>query len=168
MASPITSRIGTGITFPIQLTTQKDKEGNDILIPKVDTNGNVVYGDQGNIVMVPKVGCYPVVGSTKLIQNNLTSLFIYQLGERFRQENFGSRLWEAIEEPNDQLLHHMMNLFIKSSIATWEPRIKGLDVILERQREKLKITIKFMVDSSGNVENLILEYNSTTTESYAY
>lgn len=168
MASPITSKIGTGITFPINLTTQKDDQGNDILTPQVDVNGEVIYDDQGKLIMVPKVGCYPVSGKFDLIQNNLTSLFIYQLGERFRQENFGSRLWEAIEEPNDQLLQHMVDLFIKSSVATWEPRIKGLDVILERQREKLRITLKFMVDASGTESNLTLEYNSTTSESYAY
>lgn len=168
MASPITSKIGTGITFPLTLTTQKDSKGNDLLVPKVDTEGNVIYDNQGDVLMVPQVGCYPVVGNPKLIQDNLVSLFTYHLGERFRQENFGSRLWEAIEEPNDQLLHHMMNLFIKSSVATWEPRIKGLTVNLERQNEKLKIMIQFMVDASGNVENITLGYNSTTAESYAY
>lgn len=168
MAIPIISKIGTGITFPLHLDTPKDTEGNPILIPKVDLEGNVIYDDKGNVVMVPKVGCYPIYGNPKLIRDNLISLFTYQLGERFRQENFGSRLWEAIEEPNDQVLHHMMDLFIKSSIATWEPRIRALDINLERKNEKLHITLQFMVDASSTPENLVLEYNSTTTESYAY
>lgn len=168
MASPITSKIGTGVTFPIQITTQKDNLGNTIMVPQVDENGNSMYDEEGNIIMVPKQGWYPVVGKPSLIQNNLTALFIYELGSRFRQEHFGSRLWEVIEEPNDQVLKHLLDLFIKSSVAKWEPRIKALDVILEHQREKLHITIQFMVDASGTVENLNLEYNSTTTEYYAY
>ena len=160
MASPITGKIGSGITFPLKLTTLKDAKGKDVMVPQVDSKGAVT--------MVPAVGCYPVVGDPKLISNNLTALFTYQLGERFRQENFGSRLWEAIEEPNDQVLQHMINLFIKSSVAKWEPRIKALDVVLEKNKEKLYITLKFMVESSGNVENLTLEYNSITTSTNAY
>lgn len=168
MASPIISKIGTGVTFPIQITTPKDTNGEPIMVPKVDEEGNSLYDEEGNLILVPKQGWYPVAGKPSLIQNNLTALFIYELGSRFRQEQFGSRLWEAIEEPNDQLLKHMLDLFIKSSVAKWEPRIKALDILLERQREKLRITIQFMVDSSGTVENLNLEYNSTTTEHYAY
>lgn len=168
MASPITSKIGTGVTFPIQITTQKDNLGNSILVPQVDENGNSMYDEEGNIITVPKQGWYPVVGKPILIHNNLVSLFTYQLGERLRQEDFGSRLWEALEEPNDQVLNHMIELFIKSSIAKWEPRIQALDIILERQKEKLHITIQFMVDASGTVENLEMEYNPTTTEYHAY
>lgn len=168
MANPITSKIGSGVTFPIKIQPQKDADGNVILTPKIDLDGNSVYDEDGNLVRVPKEGWYPEVGKPSLIHNNLTSLFTYQLGERLRQEDFGSRLWEALEEPNDQILNHMVDLFIKSSIARWEPRIKALDIILERQKEKLHITIQFMVDASGNVENLEMEYNPTTTEYHAY
>lgn len=167
MASPITSSIGTGMLFPIQITTAKDADGKDIMIPKVDENGNPVLKG-GEPVLVPKAGWYPTKGNPELVQNNLTSLFIYNLGERFRQENFGSRLWEALEEPNDNVLQHMLDLFIKSSVASWEPRIKALDVNLERNGYKLYITLQFAIGSSSNISNLTLEYNSITTESYAY
>lgn len=168
MASPIISKIGTGVTFPIHITTQKDENGDLIMIPKVDERGNLEYDEKGDPLMVPKQGWYPIVGKPSLIQNNLTALFTYELGSRFRQEHFGSRLWEALEEPNDLLLQHMLDLFIKSSVAKWEPRIKALDVILERNIEKLHITIQFAIDDSGTPENLNLEYNSITTESYVY
>ena len=167
MASPITSKIGNGVTFPIILSSPKDEEGNTIMIPKTDMDGKVEYDEEGNPIMIPKVGWYVKSGDMNLIKNNLTSVFIYQLGERIRQENFGSRLWEALEEPNDRLLVNMVNLFIKASVAKWEPRIKALDVSLEKQNTKLLIQISFMVDSSGSVENLEMEYNSITQQ-YAY
>lgn len=167
MASPITSKIGNGVTFPIILSSPKDEEGNTIMIPKTDIDGKVEYDEEGNPIMIPKVGWYVKSGDMNLIKNNLTSVFIYQLGERIRQENFGSRLWEALEEPNDRLLVNMVNLFIKASVAKWEPRIKALDVSLEKQNTKLLIQISFMVDSSGSVENLEMEYNSITQQ-YAY
>ena len=167
MASPITSKIGNGVTFPIILSSPKDEEGNTIMIPKTDIDGKVEYDEEGNPIMIPKVGWYVKSGDMNLIKNNLTSVFIYQLGERIRQENFGSRLWEALEEPNDRLLVNMVNLFIKASVAKWEPRIKALDVSLEKQNTKLLIQISFMVDSSGSVENLEIEYNSITQQ-YAY
>ena len=137
------------------------------MIPKTYIDGKVEYDEEGNPIMIPKVGWYVKSGDMNLIKNNLTSVFIYQLGERIRQENFGSRLWEALEEPNDRLLVNMVNLFIKASVAKWEPRIKALDVSLEKQNTKLLIQISFMVDSSGSVENLEIEYNSITQQ-YAY
>ena len=167
MASPITSKIGTGMLFPIQITTAKDNDGNDILIPKVDENGNPVF-HRGEPILVPKTGWYPVTGDPALIQNNLKSIFIYQLGERFRQENFGSRFWEALEDPNDNVLQRMLDLFIKSSIASWEPRIRALDINLERKDYKLYIHLQFAIGDSSTQSNLTLEYNSITTESNAY
>ena len=167
MASPITSKIGTGMLFPIQITTAKDNDGNDIMIPKIDENGNpVLHG--GEPILVPKTGWYPVTGDPALIQNNLKSIFIYQLGERFRQENFGSRFWEALEDPNDNVLQRMLDLFIKSSIASWELRIRALDINLERKDYKLYIHLQFAIGDSSTQSNLTLEYNSITTESNAY
>ena len=49
--------VGNGMTYPIVLGTNSDK----------------------------KTGWYPVLGSTKLITDNLNSLLQYSIGERFRQ-----------------------------------------------------------------------------------
>ena len=34
----------------------------------------------------------------------VSSILYYMIGQRFRQENFGSKLWQCIEEPNSQTI----------------------------------------------------------------
>lgn len=149
--------IGIGAVFPIVLSTPKDAEGNDR------------YEDRlidGVLTPVKLVGWYPSTG-LNLVKNNITSIFIYQIGERFRQENFGSRLWECIEEPNTQLLEYMVTQFIKQSLSIWEDRVVGLKIETTREGPKLFIQVTFSVNTSS-VDELILEYDNSTNTSYAY
>ena len=64
-------------------------------------------------------GIYPVNGDFDLVRNNISSILYYLIGQRFRQENFGNRLWECIEEPNSQALSFIIKEFIKDAIGTW-------------------------------------------------
>ena len=125
--------VGTGAMFPIALSTPKDADGND---EYTETLVN------GVVTRVKKVGWYPSTG-LNLVKQNVTSIFVYQIGERFRQENFGSRLWECIEEPNTDLLSYMAAKFVKESLYLWESRINGLEVTCTREGSKLFIKIKF-------------------------
>lgn len=148
------STFGQGLTFPIKLTTP------------LDANGKEEYIEQPDGSRVKKVGWYPESGLI-LIKNNLTSLFIFQIGQRFRQENFGSRLWECIEEQNTTLLEHMTREFIETSIKQWENRVKALDVQSFREDSKLYIQVKFATDAS-NMGETVLQYDHSTNTSYAY
>lgn len=149
--------VGTGAIFPIKLSTKKDSNGNDEYVDIVKN---------GKVQRVKKVGWYPVTG-TELVKNNVTSIFVYQIGERFRQENFGSRLWECIEEPNNDLLDYMAALFVKQSLVTWESRIRGLKVSCTRDGSKLFIKIVFSI-GSASTEETIVEYDHSTNSTYAY
>lgn len=149
--------IGQGALFPIRLSTPTDKGGN----PEYTTI--MVNGVPTKVL---KVGWYPDEG-IELVKNNITSLLIYQIGERFRQEDFGSRLWECIEEPNTQLLHHMVTTFIRDSIQNWESRVRGLDVNSVRDGSKLYIQITFAIED-GSISEAILEYDNSTNIIYGY
>ena len=61
-------------------------------------------------------GWYPVNGDIELVHNNLSALLWYDIGQRFRQEDFGTRLWECIEEPNTQALAFLVKDFLKKAI----------------------------------------------------
>ena len=149
--------IGMGAMFPIVLSTPTDAEGNEEYVE------NLV---NGVVTRVKKVGWYPSTG-LNLVKHNVTSLFVYQIGERFRQENFGSRLWECIEEPNTDLLSYMAAKFVKESIYAWETRIKGLEVTCTREGSRLFIRIRFSVGTSS-VEEAMVEYDNITNSTYAY
>ena len=100
-------------------------------------------------------------------KNNVTSIFIYQIGERFRQESFGSRLWECVEEPNTDLLAYMATVFVKQSLTAWESRVRGLEVICTRDGAKLFIKIRFSIGTQAPTE-AIVEYDHSTNSTYAY
>lgn len=146
----------TGAIFPLELTQARSSEGEPLY----------TYNDKGE--KVPLIGWYPINDTNKLIKHNLTSILIYQIGQRFRNEKFGTRLYECLEEPNTQLLEFLVKDFLKSSISTWEPRIKSLSVDTLRNGSKLYIEIHFKIENSTTLENIVLEYNSENYNLYVY
>ena len=126
--------VGNGMTYPIVLGTNSDK----------------------------KTGWYPVLGSTKLITDNLNSLLQYSIGERFRQEDFGTRLWECIEEPNTQAQAFLINTFLKEAISLYEDRINYKESIISRSGNKLHIEMHYILKQSNGEKSLSITYNNLT------
>lgn len=126
--------VGNGMTYPIVLGTNADK----------------------------KTGWYPVLGSTKLITGNLNSLLQYSIGERFRQEDFGTRLWECIEEPNTQAQAFLINTFLKEAISLYEDRINYKEAIISRSGNKLHIEMHYTLKQSNEEKSLGITYNNLT------
>lgn len=149
--------IGSGAYFPIKLeqSVGKDDKPESVQLP----DGRVV----------PKIGWYILRGDVALIKQNLTAILTYQIGQRFRQEDFGSRTWECLEEPNTSALNLMIRNFVKDGIAAWEPRITALKVLaLKPTRESIRLLIYFKVQDSQRIEELNFQYNlnNSTTDVY--
>ena len=126
--------VGNGMTYPIVLGTNSDK----------------------------KTGWYPVLGSTKLITDNINSLLQYSIGERFRQEDFGTRLWECIEEPNTQAQAFLINTFLKEAISLYEDRINYKESIISRSGNKLHIEMHYILKQSNEEKSLSITHNNLT------
>lgn len=139
--------VGAGGYFPIKLEKVIGENGKP---EKVILDGKEV----------DKISWRPLVGDIALIKQNLTALIVFQLGQRIRQENFGTRVYECIEEPNTQALEYLIKSFLKEGIETWEPRIASLGLETKRQGPKIHITIRFRVRNLNSVEELNLSYNS--------
>lgn len=133
MANIYETLIGSGALFPIKLNT--NEEG--------------------------LVGWYPVNGDPDLINHNLTSLVNYTIGERFRQENFGTRLWECIEEPNTQAMSYMVNNFLKSAISTYEPRITLTSSTVTRKNSIIDIEFTYIINNTNSSITGNLTYDQT-------
>lgn len=127
--------IGRGPLFPIQLTTN----------------------DQG------KVGWYPVNGDPNLIKENISALLYYMIGQRIRQENFGTRLWECIEEPNVQALSFLIKDFLTSALTTWEDRIILQDIQTARVDSKINILVTYVINGTNSSQYINVEYDLTNT-----
>lgn len=132
--NPLELAIGKGVLFPIQLSEKPD--------------GTMSW--------------LPVTADINLIQNNLRSVLLYQLGFRLREEYFGTRLSECLEEPNTQALLFLVRLYIKTAIEYWEPRLNILEVTTI-PTSKQNISIR--VDSALNgqpLDSLFFNFNLQT------
>lgn len=129
-----TNIIGKGILFPLQVT--KNKEG--------------------------KAGVYPVNGSMDLIKENISALMYYMIGFRIRQENFGTRLWECIEEPNTQALEFLIRDFLSYAIATYEDRITVTEIETSRADSKVNILITYRVNNTNTSQYIAITYDLTS------
>lgn len=135
MANIYKKLIGKGPLFPIQLTTN----------------------EQG------KVGWYPVDGNPELIKENITALLYYMIGQRIRQETFGTRLWECIEEPNVQALSFLIKDFLTTALTTWEGRIILQDIQTARVGSKLNILVTYAINGTNSSQFINIEYDLTNT-----
>lgn len=140
--------IGSGLDFPIKLSTPLDSEGNPIQIQ--DENGNNV-----NLVT-----CKPLVGSFDLIKQNVLAILRTPLGFQLRNEFFGCRLHELIEEQNNQAIEFLLRDYIKSAITLWESRILIQKIITSSYNEIITISINCVLKDSGQENNLELNYNT--------
>jgi len=132
MASLYADLIGSGALYPIQIT-----ENSSGL-----------------------TGWYPVNGDPKLIENNLLSLITYQIGQRFRQEEFGTRLEECLEEPNTQALSYLVDEFLKSAINEYETRIKYVSSEISRSGSKLNIEFTYKLKSNNSSRVAKITYDT--------
>lgn len=108
--------IGIGAIFPIEL------EEND----------------QG------QTGWYPVYGDSKLIEENLKALLLYEIGQRLRQEDFGTRLIEVLEEPNTSL-SFLIREYIMQALNKYESRVRITKISSTRLNQKLHILLEFKI-----------------------
>lgn len=109
--------IGIGAIFPIEL------EEND----------------QG------QTGWYPVYGDSKLIEENIKALLLYEIGQRLRQEDFGTRLIEVLEEPNTSALSFLIREYIMQALNKYESRVLITKISSIRLNQKLHILLEFKI-----------------------
>lgn len=129
-----TDLVGIGVTFPIQLSRNENGE----------------------------TGWYPVNGDFKLIRDNIRSVLYYNLGQRFRQEEFGNRLWQCIEEPNTQALTFFIKELLKQSVEVWEQRITFKDIQITRKDAEIHIEVSYVINGTNTSQYLNIVYDKET------
>ena len=132
MANILEKTIGSGVLFPFNITK--------------NTRG--------------ETGVYPVTGTPDLILHNINSVIQYEIGSRIRQEDFGTRLWECIEEPNSQAQAFLVNQFVKQAMVTWEDRIYLTKTELVRQGTKLSVIIHYTLKNTNFSDEISATYET--------
>lgn len=94
-----------------------------------------------------------------LIRASIITILSFQIGTRFFLAEFGSRLEELLEEPNDEILHNLINTFVIDAVTKWEKRVSTISTSIESiNDEQINIQITYQVLNSNTVDNFIYPF----------
>ena len=125
--------IGNGLQFPIVL----ENNTSGLFRP------TILYGD------------------IALVQQNLKAILVYEIGQRIRQEYFGSSLWSTIEEPNNDILALKIANSLNGSVKLFEPRVNINNVQLRRlSNESVAVNLFYSIVYLADEQNLQFQINS--------
>lgn len=86
----------------------------------------------------------------ELIKPSIRTILTWPQNKRIFLNQFGSRLNELLEEPNDELLKGLINFFVRDSLETWEKRIDVIDVQISRKEpEELEVSVTYQNKITG-------------------
>lgn len=103
----------------------------------------------------------PVKGSLDLIEDNIISILTYQLGFRIRQEIFGTRNYECLEEPNINTTRLLIYRFTIEAIEAWEPRVKLIETKVFFDTTSININLKYKVLTNQSIGELDFSYQKS-------
>lgn len=120
----------------------RDFIGNGITFPIQLMNGRVNVDSGFNI-----------------IRASIRTILAFELGTRFMLGEFGSRLDDLLEEPNDQILHNLINTFVVDAVTQWEKRVSTISTsITSSSPEQIQINITYRVINSNTPDNFIYPF----------
>ena len=104
-------------------------------------------------------GKHQISGDMDLIQSSIKIILSWPMGTREYEDRFGSRVNEALEDQNDDILVTLVKKFVIDSISRWEQRL-----------ELIKFTFKRPDSSSLTVDILyrIRDLHIEDTVSYTF
>lgn len=98
-----------------------------------------------------------------LLNQSIKIILDTPIGSRLFLPDFGSRLRELIFEPNDEVLHDLLSLFIFEALDKWERRIKVLKVECLTNEDKVECTVSYRALNSNEIESFIYPFYKKLT-----
>ena len=95
----------------------------DVLIRKSQVRSEAIYAD---VNPVPSKGTPILVYDATAVFASLRNLFLCPIGGRARifQEDYGSGLYDLLQEPFDDITANKISSVLFQSIRKWEPRVR--------------------------------------------
>jgi len=98
----------------------------------------------------------PVLSSLEThIEASIRNIIIWNFGSGYFVKDFGSRLYELLEEPIISTIRFMSKEFIKEAITNWEPRVKDVEVTSQISGPaSVDITIEYKIRLNNTVQRI--------------
>ena len=104
-------------------------------------------------------GKHVVAGGDDLIKSSIKIILAWPLTTRPYLGEFGSRIHEALEDQNDEILITILRRFVIDSISTWEFRINLLEFNFTRpNNESLVVDLTYEIRELDIQDNLKFTY----------
>jgi hypothetical protein len=106
----------------------------------------------------------PIIKTGKeLIQSSIKMIWGWPEGHRIFLGQFGSRISEILEEPNDEVLMHMVRFFVSEGITKWEKRIRISDIsIVSNSPEIIEVSVTYNIINSQQQDTFIYPFYKET------
>lgn len=106
-------------------------------------------------------GSVPLDSGIQLIRSSIQMVLSWVVGTRFFLCEFGSRIDDLLEEPNDNVLKHIAYTFIVEALEKWEKRITITKVDIERPSfGKLSLRITYQIITSQKTDTYTFPFYS--------
>lgn len=117
--------------------------GSGILFPiEINSSGRPDYVNDNRLIIA---SIYQILNTPKNI--------------RYFNENFGCRIEELLDEPNDGVSNTLLRAFIVESLATYEPRIILNSItIVNYDLYKVNVKLIYTITNTKQEESMIFPY----------
>jgi len=92
-----------------------------------------------------------MVDERESIIQSIKQILRTPIKDRFFNEGYGSNCHKLTFEPNDQVLHGLLNYFIADALYKWEKRIRLVDILFERISENQVNCVLLYVRVTNNI-----------------
>ena len=124
------------------------------------TNEQYILG-QGVIFpfIIDADGKVPNASPQELIKASLNSILAWPTRDRFFLQEYGSRIWDLIEEPSTAILKILARQFIIECISKWEKRITLLECsILIKINGQIDIELIYNIKALNTTDTFIFPF----------
>lgn len=100
-------------------------------------------------------GKHVISDDLDLIKSSIRTIVSWPLFTREYEDDFGSRIYEALEDQNDEVLMTLIKQFIIDAITKWERRIELQRMVFERpNNERLIVNLTYRIKDL-NIEDIL-------------
>lgn len=103
-------------------------------------------------------GKHTLTEGLELIKSSIKIILSWPLRTRKFNGEFGSRIFETIEEPNDDVLMALVRRFTLDALGKWESRIELISMDISRDMDKLNINLVYKVKDLDIQDSLFYNY----------
>jgi phage baseplate assembly protein W len=94
------------------------------------------------------------VEDAQLVKESLIQIVTTARGERIMRPDFGSAVYSFIFENNNVLLTELIRDELSAAIAKFEPRAILRNIVVERDKSEVIITINYIVSLTGQQDSV--------------